>query len=98
MKIETKSLMKAFSYKTSLVFRDRSIRIHFDVKNPFATDHILGGSRWNKLLGIISKKGRNVIRHSLPPFNMFNSFGNTGGFNRVREWTSCASLVETFWL
>ena len=41
MKINTWSLVKAFSNKTSLVPFNRSIRISFDAKHPFVSYYIL---------------------------------------------------------
>lgn len=95
MKINTRSLMNAFSNKASFILRNRAIRMMFNTEHPFTADNILRGAREHEFLCTISKKCCNFIRHDLSPFNMFNGLGNASGFKRHKKRVGYTGLVET---
>lgn len=49
VEIKTRALMEALSHKPSFVFRNTSIGISFETKNPFTTSNIVRGRWWNNV-------------------------------------------------
>ena len=85
MKVNVRILVKSFSNKPSFIMRNRAVWILFDAKHPFVAYYILPRAQGNQSPIVVQYESIIFFLHSLEPFGISESFGNSAGLGDIRN-------------